>query len=69
MIIITASYLLVSADAAAPHSQTAFVINIPSLTSASQNACPPQQLAECTVYIDSGCTKTVFTNPRKLINH
>jgi hypothetical protein len=64
-VIITASYLLVSADTAAPRSQTAFVINIPSLRLASQKACPPQQRAECTVC----CTKTVFTNPRKLINH
>jgi hypothetical protein len=65
MIIITA----VSADAAAPRLQTAFVINIPSLTLASQSTCLPQQRAECTVYVDSGCTKTVFTNQRKLINH
>jgi len=69
MIIITASYLLVSADAAAPRSQTAFVINIPCLTSASQSACPSQQRVERTVYVDSGCTKTVFANPQKLINH
>jgi hypothetical protein len=67
MLIITVTYLLGGVQAERASRHTAFVI-VPK-TSALVGARNAQHCQKSTVYVDSGCTKTVFKNPRKLINH
>lgn len=73
MLIVTFAHLMVGAQAAPAQQHTAFVTNVPMHTPAfagkSMAPCTSPRHRMETVYLDSGCSKTVFANPRKLINH